>query len=64
MQRTTPLSFTRPHIGAAFSMTGGVLNIVAPKQPLDGEVATVQNIMVEVCATHLFCHIQVPWSLA
>lgn len=47
-QRTTPLSFTRPHISAAFGATGGVLNIVAPKQPMDGEIAAVQNIMVEV----------------
>lgn len=46
-QRSTPLSFTRPHIKAIFSKTGGILNVVAPRQPLDGEIAVVQNVSIE-----------------
>ncbi|XP_057289952.1 uncharacterized protein LOC130612627 isoform X2 [Hydractinia symbiolongicarpus] len=47
IERSTPLSFTRPHVKARFSTTGGLLNIVAAKQPLDGEIASVDNIMLE-----------------
>ena len=46
-ERSTPLSFTRPHVCAKFFSCRGLIGIVTPKQPLDGEVASIQNVPVE-----------------
>ena len=54
IQRTTPLAFTRPHAAASFNKAGGFLTVVGPKQPLDGEIAFVQNAKIEVCQIYWF----------
>ncbi|XP_012566805.2 uncharacterized protein LOC100197480 isoform X1 [Hydra vulgaris] len=47
VNRSTPLSFTGVHLRARFNPIDGKLCIVAPKQPLDGEIAYVQNYALE-----------------
>ena len=47
VERSTPLSFTRPHVCAKFFSCRGWIGIVTPKQPLDGEVASIQTVPVE-----------------